>query len=65
MPIYSYKCRKCKAEFDVLYKTHSAVKEEEPKEKCPKCDSVKKEKLVSKGTGFVLNGTGWHKKHYG
>lgn len=33
MPIYEYRCRKCKAEYEVFYKTQSAVKEEEPKEK--------------------------------
>jgi putative FmdB family regulatory protein len=55
MPFYEYACGACKEEYEVFYKTQSAVKEEEPLEKCPKCGSKKKKKLVSKGTGFVLN----------
>lgn len=65
MPIYDYECKKCKHKYEVLYKTQSAVEKEEPEEKCPKCESKKKERQVSKGTGFILNGIGWHKKHYG
>lgn len=65
MPIYDYKCKACEHEYEVLYKTHAAVALEEPSEECPKCGEVNKEKLVSKDTGFVLNGSGWYKKHYG
>lgn len=64
-PLYDYECLKCKHEYEVFYTTQSAVAKEEPDEKCPKCESKKKTKLVSKNTGFVLNGDGWCKKHNG
>ena len=63
-PIYDYVCRDCKNEFDVFYTTHSAVKKEEKQEKCPKCGSVKKKRLVSKQTGHVLKGSGWYRDGY-
>ena len=65
MPIHDYKCLECQTPFEVFYQTQSAVKKEEPKEKCPKCDSVKKQRLISKGTSFQLKGPGWAKDKYG
>lgn len=64
MPIYDYKCLSCKKEYSVFYTSQSSVKQEEPKEKCPKCESLKKEKLISKATSFVLKGKGWYKDGY-
>lgn len=67
MPMHDYKCsnKKCLHEFEVWYSSHSTRDEQEPNERCPKCNGKRKKKLVSKGTGFVLNGNGWYKKHYG
>lgn len=65
MPIYDYECKKCKNQFDVHYSSFSAVKELEPVEKCPHCGSKRKTKIVSKGTSFVLKGSGWAKDRYG
>ncbi len=65
MPIYEYVCVTCKNEFEVLYKSHSAVKDEEPQELCPKCGSRIKERVISKGTSFQLKGSGWARDKYG
>lgn len=65
MPIHDYECQKCKKEYEVYYSSFSAVEKEEPEEKCPECGSKKKTKLVSKGTTFVLKGSGWAKDRYG
>lgn len=65
MPIFNYKCQKCENEYEVFYKSQSAVVDEEPKEVCPKCQSEKKEKLLSVGTSFILKGSGWYKDGYG
>lgn len=62
-PIYDYQCRNCNHEYEVFYKTQAAVKEEEKKETCPVCASVKKKKLVSKNTGIDLKGR-WFKQGY-
>jgi putative FmdB family regulatory protein len=66
MPLYDYQCsnKKCAHEFEVFYSTQSAVQREEQNEKCPQCGGKRKKKLVSKGTGFVLKGSGWHSKDY-
>ncbi len=65
MPIYDYQCKKCKSEYDVHYPTFTEVATREPKEKCPKCRSKSKQKLVSKGGSFILKGPGWAKDNYG
>lgn len=65
MPIYEYKCSKCEKEFEVFYTSQSAVQREEKNEKCPACGSTKKQKLVSKGTDFILKGSGWARDRYG
>jgi putative FmdB family regulatory protein len=66
MPIHDYRClnKKCKKEFEVFYSSQSSVEREEPEEKCPECGSLKKEKLVSKSTSFILKGKGWAKDGY-
>ncbi len=65
MPIFGYRCGKCRKEFEVFYTTQSAVEREEPSEKCPECGSTKKRKLPPKGTSFQLKGKGWAKDGYG
>lgn len=64
MPFYKYKCKNesCNIEYEVFYTSISKVEEEEPTEKCPKCDSTEKEKLVATGTSFILKGNNWAAK---
>ena len=64
MPIRAYACLKCKEEFEELYTSFAAEEREEPDVKCPKCGSLEKERLVSSGTSFKLNGNGWAKDLY-
>lgn len=61
MPIYTYKCEQCEHEYEVFYKTFSAVDREESTEKCPECESDKKVRTVNTGTSFQLKGRGWYK----
>lgn len=65
MPLHDYKCQKCEKEFEVFYKTQSERELEEPNEPCPQCGSLEKEKQISKGTDFILKGSGWAKDRYG
>jgi putative FmdB family regulatory protein len=64
MPVHGYKCEECGTEFEVFYLKMSDVEKEEPTEQCPKCDSIKKERLVAKGTSFQLKGSGWAHDSY-
>ncbi|MCK4352271.1 zinc ribbon domain-containing protein [candidate division WOR-3 bacterium] len=43
MPVYSYKCKECNEEFDLLIGVGKGNKEL----KCPKCGSQKLERLLS------------------
>lgn len=63
-PLIDYSCKQCNHEYEVFYTSQGAREREEKIERCPKCGSTRKEKLISKSTGFVLNGTGWHSKDY-
>lgn len=63
-PIYDYNCKACSHEYEVFYTTQSAVAKEERAEKCPKCSSTKKKKVVSKRVSFQLKGPGWYKDGY-
>ncbi len=63
-PIYDYECKKCKHDYAVFYTSQGAVLREEKLEKCPKCESTKKKKLISKATSFILKGKGWYKDGY-
>ncbi len=58
MPIYEYQCKDCGHRFDELRSY------DEPDPSCPKCESLKTAKLVSR-TSFSLKGGGWYKDHYG
>lgn len=72
MPILGYRCLKaktkkapaCNHEFEVLYQNHAAISREEPTESCPKCGGLKKERLISTGTSFILKGGGWANSGY-
>lgn len=62
MPTYTYEC-KVHGEFD---ESHSI---NEKLEECPKCKSEGLtpkgfKRLISGGSGFILNGGGWAKDSY-
>jgi putative FmdB family regulatory protein len=57
MPIYEYKCEKCKEVFEA-FQSFS----DEPLKKCNKC-SGKVHKIVSQSS-FHLKGTGWYVTDY-
>ena len=61
MPIYEYRCEKCKVEFEKLVSIHARM---EPPE-CPdtKCGGKDTKKLVSR-TSFSLKGGGWASDGY-
>lgn len=59
MPTYDYKCEKCGKHFEIF---HSIS---EKKKDCPdpKCDG-KLQRLMSKGSGFILKGSGFYETDY-
>jgi len=57
MPLYEYKCKSCKRQFEVLQKMS-----EEPLEECLYC-SGRVEKLISRSS-FQLKGSGWYVTDY-
>jgi len=62
MPIYEYKCPKCKHETEELQKIS------DPNPDCEECEKERKEKVVMKRqiskTSFQLKGGGWAKDGY-
>jgi putative FmdB family regulatory protein len=56
---YEYVCKKCQYQF----LTEQSIKDE-PLCVCPKCDNQSLQRLISSGTNFVLNGSGWAKDNY-
>ena len=60
MPIYDYLCGACEHEF-----TFTKIKSDEKlPTNCPKCESDKIQKQISKKTRFILKGKGWYKDGY-
>jgi putative FmdB family regulatory protein len=57
MPIYEYRCKTCKKEFELFQKIT-----DDPLAECPECGSAV-ERLVS-ATSFSLKGGGWYKDGY-
>jgi len=57
MPTYSYRCEKCKQEFDKFQQIT-----EEPLKEC-KCGG-KLIRLIGKGSGIIFRGEGWSKDGY-
>lgn len=62
MPTYLYKCE-IHNEFEVDHPINTKLKT------CPKCEEEglkpkKVTRLISSGTTFVLNGSGWAKDNY-
>lgn len=59
MPNYEYRCAVCKKDHEVWQRiTDPALK------RCPKCRSTKVQRLISKGSGFILTGGGWYATDY-
>ncbi len=57
MPIYEYKCKECKKEFEVIKSiTECSL------EKCPICKQLTQRHISS--TSFLLRGGGWEKDGY-
>ncbi|MBI4826231.1 MAG: zinc ribbon domain-containing protein [Nitrospirae bacterium] len=57
MPIYEYKCTKCKEVFEVIQKIN-----DEPLSKCGECGGKLKKMITN--TSFVLKGSGWYVTDY-
>jgi putative FmdB family regulatory protein len=57
MPIYEYKCLKCRHEFQAMQKFSDA-----PVHQCPTCGAPVK-KLISRSS-FHLKGSGWYLTDY-
>lgn len=56
---YEYCCAVC----DHKFEAEQSIKDE-PLVECPKCHVTALRRLVSGGTGFVLQGDGWAKDLY-
>lgn len=54
MPIFEYKCRKCREPFEVLFRSL----EDRPAVLCPKCGSKRAERLLSAFAGKIGNTSG-------
>lgn len=61
MITYNYACTntKCKNEWEA-----EQTISEEPLKKCPKCKKETAKRLISGGTGFILQGNGWAADSY-
>ena len=57
---YEYQCKVCKHRWEAEQRITA-----EPLTECPSCEQPQAQRLVSGGTGFVLDGKGWAKDGYG
>jgi len=57
VPIYEYKCTKCRNEFETMQKFSDS-----PLKKCPSCGGAVK-RLISRSS-FQLKGSGWYLTDY-
>lgn len=60
MPTYDYKCEKCQNEFEIFQSITADHLTECPDKNC----GGKIKKLISKGSGFVLKGSGFYQTDY-
>lgn len=56
---YEYVCTECKHEWTIEQKITA-----DPLKLCPKCQQESAKRLVSGGTGFSLQGSGWFRDGY-
>jgi putative FmdB family regulatory protein len=59
MPTYEYACAACGHEWEQTQRITEA-----PIETCPVCAASTAHRLISKGTGFILKGSGWYSDLY-
>lgn len=56
---YEYLCKACGATWETEQKIT-----EPPMQDCPKCGKPEAQRLISKGQGFQLRGSGWASDGY-
>ena len=59
MPTYEYACTSCAHEWE----TEQSIKDE-PLKDCPSCHAATARRQISRGTGFILKGSGWYSDLY-
>jgi putative FmdB family regulatory protein len=59
MPTYEYACSSCKHEWEL----EQSIKESAITE-CPSCHAQTAKRQISRGTGFILKGSGWYSDLY-
>lgn len=57
---YDYRCDSC----DYVFEVKQSMKCE-PKATCPKCENETKNRIITGGSGFLLQGGGWYSDGYG
>jgi putative FmdB family regulatory protein len=57
---YTWECKGCK-QVQIVDRKMADI-EQGPEGPCPLCASKEYERVISKGTSFVLGGTGWFNK---
>jgi putative FmdB family regulatory protein len=56
MPTYSYRCNKCKVEFDTVQRMS-----DDKLTQCKDCKTETLERIITSTNGFELKGKGWFK----
>ncbi len=59
MPTYEYACSSCNNEWE----TEQSIKDAALTE-CPSCHAQTARRQISRGTGFILKGSGWYSDLY-
>ncbi len=59
MPTYEYACTSCAHEWE----TEQSIREDALKG-CPRCHAETARRQISRGTGFILKGSGWYADLY-
>lgn len=59
MPTYEYACSSCAHEWEA----EQSIKEDALKD-CPGCHQPTAKRQISRGTGFILKGSGWYADLY-
>jgi putative FmdB family regulatory protein len=59
MPTYEYACKVCAHEWEFEQSIKDA-----PLTECPQCHNATARRQISRGTGFILKGSGWYSDLY-
>jgi putative FmdB family regulatory protein len=59
MPTYEYACTSCGAEWEAEQSIKAS-----PLTECPNCKNASAKRQISRGTGFILKGSGWYSDLY-